>query len=265
MWTRPLPNTSQFRLRKHSSTHRAINKSKHFPLHSFRQTFPVTCWLQMSRWLSQAVPRRVIHLSSCQYLTRQHEIRVFYLPFVPSSPMSTSAFEYGYIEGVERLEDYRPGGYHPIQIDDRLHRRYRIVHKLGHGTFSTAWLALDEDTSKYVAIKVGSADAYRREVDVLSRLASGVAACNHDADKASMIPSAIDRFSIDGPNGTHPCLVTVPARCSLMDAKEASDPRLFQLDVARFLAAQLVMAVSLVHSQGYAHGGACSSVSRFFL
>jgi len=48
--------------------------------------------------------------------------------------------------------------------------------------------------------------------------------------------------------------VTVPARCSLRDAKEASDWRLFQLDVARSLAAQLATAVSLVHSQGYAHG-----------
>ncbi|OHW99828.1 protein kinase domain-containing protein [Colletotrichum incanum] len=39
-----------------------------------------------------------------------------------------------------------------------------------------------------------------------------------------------------------------------MDAKEASDSRLFQLDVARSLAAQLAMTISLVHSQGYAHG-----------
>lgn len=28
--------------------------------------------------------------------------------------MSTSSIEYGYIEGVESLEDYRPGGYHPF-------------------------------------------------------------------------------------------------------------------------------------------------------
>lgn len=70
-----------------------------------------------------------------------------------------------------------------------------------------------------------------------------------------MIPMVIDRFSLQGPNGTHPCFVTVPARCSLIDAKEASEMLLFQLDVARSLAAQLVMAVSLVHAQGYAHGG----------
>ncbi|KAI0451814.1 kinase-like domain-containing protein [Xylaria acuta] len=107
-----------------------------------------------------------------------------------------SDIEYRYIEDVKNLSAYRPGGYHPIQIADRLHNRYRIAH---------------------VAVKVGTAGADRREADILSQLRRG-------------------------------------ARCSLLDAKEASDPRLFQLGVARSLAAQLTMAVSLVHSQGYAHG-----------
>ncbi|TEA11519.1 hypothetical protein C8034_v007313 [Colletotrichum sidae] len=39
-----------------------------------------------------------------------------------------------------------------------------------------------------------------------------------------------------------------------MVAREASGPRLFQLNVARSLAAQLAVAVSQVHSQGYVHG-----------
>ena len=185
------------------------------------------------------------------------------LSYVPCSTLSTSGIEYGYIEDVERLEDYHPGGYHPIHIDDRLHKRYRIVHKLGHGTFSTAWLALDQQTSKYIAVKVGTADVERREVDILSHLATGVATSSYAADKASMIPMVIDRFSLEGPNGTHPCLVTVPARCSLIDAKEASGSRLLQLDVARSLAAQLAMAVCLVHAQGYAHGGSYQACSLF--
>ncbi|KAK0656685.1 kinase-like domain-containing protein [Cercophora newfieldiana] len=116
--------------------------------------------------------------------------------------ISASAFKYRdhFLEDVEALQHYRPGGYHPVQIDDRLHTRYRIIHKLGHGTYSTAWLALDEQTSTYVAIKVGT------------------------------------------------------PRCSLRDAKKAYDWKVFQLNVARSLAAQLTMAVSLIHSQGFAHG-----------
>ncbi|SCO91917.1 related to dis1-suppressing protein kinase dsk1 [Fusarium oxysporum] len=86
--------------------------------------------------------------------------------------MSTPTVKYKYIEEVEVLEDYQPGGYHPVQINDTLrHARYQIVHKPGHGTFSTAWLALDRNSSTYVAVKVGTAYADKDEVDILSRLA----------------------------------------------------------------------------------------------
>lgn len=210
----------------------------------------------MSGGVLWTLPRRLVsrrpHLSGFRRPLRESRIS----SPVSYSNISASNIEYQYIEDVEDLGSYRPGGYHPIQIDDRLHNRYRIVHKLGHGTFSTAWLAVDEQISKYVAVKVGIADADRREADVLSELRKGILDASYCVDNtASMIPLTLDRFHLDGPNGTHPCLVTVPARYSLIDAKEASGPRLLQLDVTRSLAAQLAIAVSLIHSQGYAHGG----------
>lgn len=39
------------------------------------------------------------------------------------------------IEAVENLERYSVGGYHLIAIGDLFHDRYRVVHKLGHGTY----------------------------------------------------------------------------------------------------------------------------------
>ncbi|KAI0399364.1 kinase-like domain-containing protein [Xylaria palmicola] len=208
----------------------------------------------MTRRFSRTLVRHVFAQRAClcRYPVRQSRFpsHVFY------STMSPSTFLYGYIEAVEDLEDYKPGGYHPIYIDDRLHQRYRIVHKLGHGTFSTVWLALDEQTSKYVAIKIGTADSDSRETDILSKLATRASAVagSPAADKASMIPPIIDRFCVAGPNGTHTCLVTSPASCSIRESKEASNYSLFQLDVARSLCAQLVMAVCFIHSEGYAHG-----------
>lgn len=94
-----------------------------------------------------------------------------------------------------------------------------------------------------------AANADRAEGYILCQLTQSL------EDKPSLLPVVLDRFDLTGPNGNHRCLVTLPARCSLRAAREASGSCLFQLDVARSLAAQLAMAVSLVHSQGYAHGG----------
>ena len=175
----------------------------------------------------------------------------------PYSAMAGPYVEYKYVEDVERLSNYCNGGYHPININDRLHDRYRVVHKLGHGTFSTVWLAHDANASRYVAVKVGTAYAERTEVDALLDIQSGISTSSYETEKASLISMALDYFTIQGPNGTHPCFVTTPARCSLRELKAGCHSGLFQLDVARSLAAQLVIAVSLVHSHGYAHGGTC--------
>ena len=45
---------------------------------------------------------------------------------------------------AEPVEDYRPGGFHPVHFGDLLHHgQYKIVRKLGYGAFSTVWLAKD--------------------------------------------------------------------------------------------------------------------------
>lgn len=53
----------------------------------------------------------------------------------------------------EDLEDYRPGGYHPVNIGDTFNsERYLIVRKLGWGHFSTVWLAKDKRSVVRLAI-----------------------------------------------------------------------------------------------------------------
>ncbi|ODA76901.1 hypothetical protein RJ55_07417 [Drechmeria coniospora] len=174
-----------------------------------------------------------------------------------STDKSSSDFEFEPIEGVERIEKYRPGGYHPLQIGDTLHHRYRVINKLGHGTFSTTWLARDElepnRSVSLVAIKITIADANTAELKALSALNSPPQHPSGHAD-SHFVPELIDRFSLQGPHGTHVCLVTVPGRASLARVKDASFRGFFQLDVARALAAQLILAVSYLHFRGFVHG-----------
>lgn len=84
--------------------------------------------------------------------------------------MSTSRVLYEPIEGVERMEFYQYGGYHPVEIGDYFHDRYRVIHKLGHGTYSTIWLARDKIANRYVAVKICTADSNPLGTDVLSQL-----------------------------------------------------------------------------------------------
>jgi serine/threonine protein kinase len=93
------------------------------------------------------------------------------------------------IEDVERIENYQAGGYHPVTIGDRLNDRYQVIHKLGHGTYSTIWLARDEKLNKYVAVKVCTADSKSLEIDVLSKLSSPRLSSNIGRD---MIPSILN-------------------------------------------------------------------------
>ncbi|KAG5961386.1 hypothetical protein E4U56_003912 [Claviceps arundinis] len=168
---------------------------------------------------------------------------------IPAPPVTYGEF----VEEIEDIRGYRYGHYHPVHIDDRLKERYRVVHKLGSGTFSTVWLAVDEKTTKHVAIKVGTTDASRSEIDIVSQMTQSPAMENLRADQ-KLFPTILDRFEIIGPNGTHLCLVTPPARCNLRESQDAGSFGLFQLDVARSFAAQLVIALSIVHERGFAHG-----------
>lgn len=59
---------------------------------------------------------------------------------------------------------------HPVCVADTFLARYRIVHKLGPGSFSTTRLARDERLGRYVAIKVRTYDSDPKEVNTMTRL-----------------------------------------------------------------------------------------------
>lgn len=168
---------------------------------------------------------------------------------VPTTP---PPYPYEVLEDVEDPQDYEPGGLHPVSINDTFRDgRYRVVHKLGFGGYSTIWLAKDEQSNHYVAIKVGAADAPASEHEnrIVTRLLSST-----DPGRQYIRP-LLDHFTITGPNGRHSCLVMTPARLSLRDAKEDySWPSLAPVGF-RVIAAQLVEAVAYVHGQGVVHGG----------
>ncbi|KAJ5774840.1 kinase-like protein [Penicillium paradoxum] len=168
-----------------------------------------------------------------------------------SSTNTQGRIKYNWIPRVEPLEDYEPGGYHPIMVGDMLHNRYHITDKLGYGGYSTVWLARDMHMKQYVAVKVNIASSPLRETKVLKALSTPLRPNLSQHAGCGLVANLLDEFEVQGPNGTHTCYAVTLAACSLRDV---SQNRLFSLEVARALSYGLVQAVAYMHSRGYVHG-----------
>ncbi|OAV93097.1 CMGC/SRPK protein kinase [Puccinia triticina 1-1 BBBD Race 1] len=124
----------------------------------------------------------------------------------PPDPYLESA---GRDNSEENPDDYVPGGYHPIEGGERWHdNRYLVIRKLGWGQFSTVWLAHDKQLDRHVAIKVAKSgklytDNAKKEIEFHQRVASA----NSSHPGYAHVVSLLDHFTLDGPNGTHICLV----------------------------------------------------------
>lgn len=164
---------------------------------------------------------------------------------------------YQWQEGVENLDGYRSGGYHPTHIGDRYHNeRYEIIHKLGSGAYSTVWLARDHASARNVALKIlisasSSVEEECSETKVLRALASKQD--THPGYK--YVSTLLDEFTIVGPNGTHICIVNEAAGCSVAQSKEASLTWVFPVDIARAIAAQALLGLEYIHACGVVHAG----------
>ena len=160
-------------------------------------------------------------------------------------------------ENVENLERYRPGGYHPIHLGDKLCAgRYEVISKLGYGGFSTVWLCKDARARRYVSVKVAVSERGRRqdsELEIFHVLRDG----DSEHPGKHFVASLYDEFSLEGPNGSHQCFVFPIALNSVAIAKEASrsDNYMFAAPVARSIVVQVLLALSYIHSCGIVHAG----------
>ena len=102
----------------------------------------------------------------------------------------------------EGSEFYRPGGYHPVHINETYNGRYVVVRKLGWGHYSTVWKVIDtKNPGKLYALKVvKSAKNYTRaaidEIKILNVITS------RDPLNTMCCTHLIDSFTHEGPNGT---------------------------------------------------------------
>lgn len=166
---------------------------------------------------------------------------------------------------MEDLEQYGPGGHHPVQIDDTFcEERYHIVHKLGAGGYATVYLAKDSHNDRFVALKFLTA---RSSIE-----ANELAIHTHLLRESSAVDLAgshvlplMDYFFINGPNGRHLILVMPVLGPSVADIIMPPTPRRVHPVVSQCLGLQLATAVRKIHKCGVIIGDLSTSNVLFCL
>jgi serine/threonine protein kinase len=160
------------------------------------------------------------------------------------------------IEGIEDVEDYQPGGFHPVHLGEVYDERYTVLLKLGAGGYSTTWLARDTTIARYVALKIVKASETTNCVELQTQQSLSSTQSNHPG--RAHIRGLLAHFTITGPNGNHVCLVSEvagPTLTDLYDARESHYTRRLRAGVARKISKQVAQAVGFLHSSGIGHGG----------
>ena len=151
--------------------------------------------------------------------------------------------EYDVEEEAEAFERYAFGlVYCPIRIGQLLVQTYRIEHKLGHGSFSTVWMAHDIQKNRDVALKIMvSGENAEYELSMQNKIIQTV-------QDTSRLLTYKDTFLIRGYRGNHRVMV-IPVRGPSL----GSCLRGMSLAARMSAARQLLIALKCLHDAGIVH------------
>ncbi|KAH8885442.1 kinase-like protein [Thozetella sp. PMI_491] len=153
---------------------------------------------------------------------------------------------------LELLSMYTAGGLHPVHLGDRLGERgqFKVIHKLGYGAFSTVWLCHDTLKNKWRAVKIIAANHSDSECpDLLAAEFLG-----NPTEKeldAHHLALPLESFRIQGPNGSHLCIVL-----PLLGPSTRLVGQLYccNSSLGKHVAHQMSEAMAYIHSKGVCHG-----------
>lgn len=150
-------------------------------------------------------------------------------------------------ESREEESGYKPGGYHPISLNDMI-GNYQVVKKLGFGHFSTVWLGKYKADSvvRYCALKVQKSapnytEAAEDEIKILKNLPAHK---NRD-----FIVRLLENFTVTGPNGTHCVLAFECLGDNLLSIMKHWRYKGLPFELVTQIAFQICLGLSYMHSE----------------
>lgn len=159
-----------------------------------------------------------------------------------------------YIYQTEELHRYRWGGSHPVHIGEYFgpNNRYRVLNKLGNGSYGVVWLCKDREchTTPWKALKINNAAISKADCAEM-KLSDLFEQMNLSAEKALYDQIAIPykNFWMNGPNGRHLCNI-VPILGRNIEVAADMDPKLDRRKLCR----RVIKAMQFLHSIGVNHG-----------
>ncbi|KAF9885810.1 hypothetical protein FE257_012392, partial [Aspergillus nanangensis] len=150
---------------------------------------------------------------------------------------------------------------HPVVLGDVFNDgQYKVIRKLGEGSYSTVWLACDLKYCIYIALKilVSEISEITTELLILRHLTEVA-----PVEAARHITRLLDEFEHRGPNGIHRCLVLEPMGPSvntMVEELPQFKPRRqgmkirYPLQMAKSILKQSLQALAFLHEHGIAHG-----------
>ena len=167
----------------------------------------------------------------------------------------------------ETLPYYKAAHYYPVRIGDVYHTRYEVSGKLGYGAYSTSWLCRDlqcatpspinrrraltsyERAKIYTVLKVStSLPDYPTATDRELRVYEHLAKVDSSHPGQSLIRELYDSFKLQGPSGTHRCLVLQPMNITLLEMM-GRNPRPFDLPLLKMTVQRLLWALDFLHTE----------------
>ena len=148
-------------------------------------------------------------------------------------------------EPWERYKSNSKRVYYPIRVGEVVNQRYSIEHKIGHGGFSTVWMAHDLQTKRDVALKIMTSGAgedheYRMQREVITFV--------QDTSRLVMYQ---DTFLLRGNQCDHWVLVLPLRGQPLISLGKAKRPIPTRMSTAR----QLLESLKHLHGAGIIHRG----------
>jgi len=152
----------------------------------------------------------------------------------------------------EGVEDYAPGGLHPIVLGDVLGDNgcFEIVQKLGYGGFATVWLCYDTRKSKWRAVKVLRAEISKEDCPELKMMAR-MAGLDFERRGGGYVCLPLEHFWQEGPNGRHLCLV-MPLMGPTLDS--IFDDIAQDAETVKNFCFQMAEGMRFLHQNGICHG-----------